>query len=400
MGASACAAVAVSGVGPVFAQTPGAAPTKPKTERRAAQPRPASSAAKAAPAKPAPSSAKAAAAPAAAPDEAPAMEQSAAPAATVLALKPAQPDWTKICGQHPGGGEICYTTRDYVAEKGQPVLAVAVYDAKGPQPQQFMRFVVPHGLMVQPGIRIAVDEGAPIAGRFAMCLPNGCFAEAVADNDFIDALKTGTNLNVSVRNQTGRVVQFAARIDGFAKSFDGPPIPPQVLQEQQRKVAEEIERRKEEMRKRLASTAAPNADGSATPGTAGDAAQSATDSPAGTAVAAAEPVAVAAKPRRQVTASTLTEKDVIGANGGELGEIARVVETKDAKKRYLIVSRGGVLGFFEHEYAIPLDRVALKEDRVVARDITEDQLAAMSFTDGGTYRTLESGQAIEIAEQQ
>jgi hypothetical protein len=153
------------------------------------------------------------------------------------------------------------------------------------------------------------------------------------------------------------------------------------------------------MRKRLANQAPSNVDGA--PAAANGSAQPASASPATTAATPAAAVSAAAapgQPRRQVTASTLTEKDLVGANGDELGAIARIVENKDEKKRYVIVSRGGILGMFEHEYAIPLDRIAFKKDRVVARDITEKQLEAMAFTDGSKYRTLESSQAIEIVE--
>jgi invasion protein IalB len=389
IGAASWVAIAIGMSGASLAETPApspakpktetSAPAKPKTERRAAQPRPAKGSAAA----PAPAPAAPAPPPAA---------QPTADLGTVLALKPAQPEWTKVCGQNPADHtEICYTTRDFASDKGQQLLAVAVYEAKGAQTNRFVRFVVPHGLLVPPGLRVAVDQGPGAAGRYAMCLPNGCFAEAAIESDFIENLKTGTNLNVSVRDQTGRTVTFAVPLDAFAKSFDGPAIDPEVLQEQQRKVAEEIEKRREEMRRRLASQATPNADGSTAPVAANGAEQPASSGPAATAAAPAEP-------RRQVTASTLTDKDLIGANGNELGEIARIVENKNEKKRYVIVSRGGVLGLFEHEYAIPIERIAFKQDKVVARDITEAQLEALSFTDGGTYRTLDSSQAIEIAE--
>jgi invasion protein IalB len=393
---AACAAVAVGAGGASLAQAPmPLAPAKPKAQTPApakpkAQSRAAASAAKA------PAAASAAKAPAPAPAPAapaqPPATQANFDSGTVLALKPVQPEWTKVCGQNPADRtEICYTTRDFASEKGQQLLAVAVYEAKGAQAQRFVRFVVPHGLLVQPGLRVAVDQGEPVMGRYAICLPNGCFAESMIDEAFVEHLKAGTNLNVSVREQTGRTMTFATPLDSFAKGFDGPAIDPQVLQEQQKKVAEEMERRREEMRRRLAGQATPNADGEAAPTAANGSAQPASTSPATTA-------AVPAEPRRQVKASTLTEKDLIGANGDELGAIARVVENKDEKKHYVIVSRGGILGLFEHEYAIPLERIAFKKDQIVARDVTEKQLEAMAFTDGSKYRTLESSQAVDIIE--
>jgi invasion protein IalB len=171
--------------------------------------------------------------------------------------EPSQAEWTKVCGKDPGNQtEICYTTRDFVSDQGQPVLAVALYDVKGgQQPQKIVRFLMPLGLLLQPGIRFTVDQGQPTPGRYAICFPNGCFAESQVKDDFIAALKKGTNLNVSVQNQGGREVTFAVPVAGFAKAFDGPAIDPKVLEEQQKKLQDELEKRSEELRKQLGSGA-------------------------------------------------------------------------------------------------------------------------------------------------
>jgi len=180
--------------------------------------------------------------------------QNGGPVTVQLKPEPAQPDWTKVCGKdEQTKTEICYTTRDFVTDKGQRIFAVAVYDATGKKAQKTLRILTPLGFLVPPGVRIAVDKGKPVAGRYATCLAHGCFAEAAVKDDFITALKKGTTLNVSARNQAGVVVTFAVPTDGFTKSFDGPPIDPQVLAEQQKKMQEELQKRSEELRKRLSS---------------------------------------------------------------------------------------------------------------------------------------------------
>jgi invasion protein IalB len=207
---------------------------------------------------------------------APAQQQGQAPAQqnsgpTVVQVKaePSQPEWTKVCGKDQNTNtEICYTTRDFVSDQGQPVLALAVYDVKGQQPQKVVRFVMPLGLLLQPGLRFTVDQGQAVAGRYVMCLPNGCFAEAQVKDDFIAALKKGANLNVSVQNQMAREITFAVPAAGFGKAFDGPPIDPKVLEEQQKKLQEELQKKSEEMRQKMLNGAA----GAAAPGAAAPAA--------------------------------------------------------------------------------------------------------------------------------
>ena len=180
----------------------------------------------------------------------------AGPTIVQVKSEPSQPEWTKVVGKDTSNNaEICYTTRDFVSDQGQPVLAVAVYDVKSQQPQRIVRFLMPLGLLLQPGVRFAVDQGQATPGRYAICFPNGCFAESPVTPDFINSLKKGTNLNVSVQNQAGREVTFAVPAAGFGKAFDGPAIDPKVLEEQQRKLQAELEKRSDELRKRLESSA-------------------------------------------------------------------------------------------------------------------------------------------------
>jgi len=192
-------------------------------------------------------------------------QQGAGPTVVQVKAEPSQPEWTKVCGKDQNTNtEICYTTRDFVSDQGQPVLALAVYDVKGQQPQKVVRFVMPLGLLLQPGLRFAVDQGQATPGRYVMCLPNGCFAEAQVKDDFIAAVKKGANLNVSVQNQMGREITFAVPAAGFGKAFDGPPIDPKVLEEQQKKLQEELQKKSEEMRQKMLNSGA----GAAPPGVA------------------------------------------------------------------------------------------------------------------------------------
>jgi invasion protein IalB len=241
-------AIALFASAPVLAQTaPAQTPARPAAPAQ----RPAAPAAPAAPAPGQPAQAQ---------------QQGSGPMIVQVKAEPSQPEWTKVCGKDQGtNAEICYTTRDFVSDQGQPVLAVALYDVKGQQAQKIVRFLMPLGLLLQPGIRFGVDQGQTTDGRYAVCFPNGCFAEAQVKDDFIAGLKKGTNLNVSVQNQAGRMVTFAVPAAGFGKAFDGAPIDPKVLEEQQKKLQEELEKRSEELRKQLGQSggAAPAPGGAA-----------------------------------------------------------------------------------------------------------------------------------------
>lgn len=169
-------------------------------------------------------------------------------------LQPTQGEWTKVCGKDPAANkEICYTTRDFGTAADQPpVLALAVYDVKGDD-QRIVRLLLPVALLLRPGFRFSVDKGATQEGGFEICFPNGCFAEAKVKGTSIDQMKKGTIMNVAVKNQANNEVTFALPLAGFAKAFDGAAIDPKVLEDQQKRLEQELQKRAEEQRKQLES---------------------------------------------------------------------------------------------------------------------------------------------------
>ena len=193
------------------------------------------------------------------PAQQPAPQAAPAPAANQVNLQPSQSDWTKVCGKDQAANkEICYTTRDFGQAPDQPpVLAIAVYDVKGDD-NRIVRLLLPPALLLRPGIRFSVDKGAAIEGSFEICFPNGCFAEAKVRGPSVDQIKKGASMNIFVKNQFNNEIAFVVPLAGFGKAFDGPPIDPKVLEEQQNQLREEMQKRAEEERKRLeAQTPAP-----------------------------------------------------------------------------------------------------------------------------------------------
>jgi invasion protein IalB len=180
--------------------------------------------------------------------------KASAPQSHNVALKPepAQPAWVKVCGQDEANSkEVCFTTREFVIpENDQPIMAVAIYDVKG-MPEKMVRFRLPLSLRLQPGIRVNMDNGTSIDGKYAVCFPNGCYVEMPVKEEFVTAIKNGKTLRLRAQNQIGEEVVFESPVDGFGKSYDGKAIDPKELAEQQKKLQEALIERSEAMRKKL-----------------------------------------------------------------------------------------------------------------------------------------------------
>lgn len=196
--------------------------------------------------------------------QAPAPGGAPGPVKVALKAAPEQGDWLKVCGEDPAAKKkICYTTRDFVAENNQPVMAVAFYSVKD-DPKRFVRILVPLTFLIPPGIRMSADGAAPVAAKFQICLPQGCFVEGDLNDAAIGNIKKGKTLRIDMQNQIGQEVNFEVPLEGFAKAYDGEGIDQETLAKMQQQAqqpqqgaapapapanADEVKKRAEEMLK-------------------------------------------------------------------------------------------------------------------------------------------------------
>jgi invasion protein IalB len=168
---------------------------------------------------------------------------------------PVQAEWNKICEEDPQSKkQTCLTTRDFGVQADQPMFAVAVYDQKGAPEPNLVRLLMPLGTPLRAGFRLIVDKNPPESGSFEVCFPGGCFADAKIKPPFVDSMKKGEKLNIIVKQPSGAETTIAIPLAGFGKSWDGPPVDRKVLEEQQKKLQEQLEKKAEEQR---GSTSAP-----------------------------------------------------------------------------------------------------------------------------------------------
>lgn len=200
----------------------------------------------------------------------PAAQPQTGPITITVKADPKQPAWVKVCNKEPGNGsDVCNVTRDFVTESGQPLLAIAVFATKDPQGKRdvyALRFLMPLGMQVQPGIRFNIDSLQGNTGKFSTCNTVGCFADATGFNgDIIESIKKGTVLRIQAQNQTQREVTFLVPLAGFGKGFDGPALDPKFLADQAKKIDAEINQRDEDLRNKSEADTATTTAGEAAP---------------------------------------------------------------------------------------------------------------------------------------
>ncbi|MGP0089000.1 MAG: invasion associated locus B family protein [Xanthobacteraceae bacterium] len=224
------------------AQTPAPGQKPPATKPPAAKP-PAAQAAPAA--KP--------------PAAAPAPQQAAAPPQGQQIQLLYSP-WTKFCakGKEADAKQVCLTGKDGRVETGQPVVsAVLIQPEGGPS---VLRVTLPLTVQLQRGTRVMVDQTKLASMQsdtqstpYTICFVNGCMADFQATPDVINQLKKGQSLWVQGFSIAGEFINLPLPLEEFGKTLDGPPTDPKVIEEQQKKMQDELQKRAEAVKKQLES---------------------------------------------------------------------------------------------------------------------------------------------------
>jgi invasion protein IalB len=147
----------------------------------------------------------------------------AAPAPT-----PAQqgPQWIKLCSPDPNTKKsLCLVQQEIYADTGQ-FIASATFRSIQDDPKMQFILGVPPGMLIQPGLRVQVDDGKQSELKYSICFPNTCFADMDINADFVKTVKPGKQLIIVAMNQNGQAVSFPISLAGFTKSYDGAGVDP------------------------------------------------------------------------------------------------------------------------------------------------------------------------------
>jgi invasion protein IalB len=163
-------------------------------------------------------------------------------------------NWTKICGKGPEAGskQVCQTGKDGRLESGMPVVAAVVIEMEG-EAKKVLQVTLPPGVLLPRGTRVVIDRDEPsaIVGSFLVCANGGCIAQLEATADTVAKLKKGQNLYVQAYNMAQNVMTLALPLGDFAKAYDGPATDPKELEEKNKKLQDELQRRANDARQKL-----------------------------------------------------------------------------------------------------------------------------------------------------
>ena len=139
-------------------------------------------------------------------------------------VKSVHGDWQIRCDTPPGAqGEQCVLIQSVTAEDrpniGLTVIILKTADKKS----RIMRVIAPPGVLLPSGLGLKVDNAELGRAGFVRCVPNGCVAEVVMDDNLIGKMRTGQSATFIIFQTPEEGIGFPISLKGLGEGFDKLP---------------------------------------------------------------------------------------------------------------------------------------------------------------------------------
>jgi len=145
-------------------------------------------------------------------------------AAAQGAVKSVHNDWQVRCDTPPGAqGEQCALIQSVTAEDRANVGLTVIVLKTADQKSRLMRVVAPVGVLLPSGLGLKIDQADVGRAGFVRCLPNGCVAEVVMDDNLVKQLRIGQTATFIIFQTPEEGIGFPMSLKGFGEGFDKLP---------------------------------------------------------------------------------------------------------------------------------------------------------------------------------
>lgn len=139
-------------------------------------------------------------------------------------VKAVHGDWQMRCDTPPGASsEQCALIQNVTAEDRDNVgLSVIVLKTADKQ-ARILRVLAPLGVLLPSGLGLRVDDADIGRAAFVRCLPNGCIAEVILQDDVVGKLRGGKQATFIIFQTPEEGIGIPISLNGFSAGFDALP---------------------------------------------------------------------------------------------------------------------------------------------------------------------------------
>src|SRR4051794_18822622 len=133
-------------------------------------------------------------------------------------------DWQLRC-EVPAGAkaEQCALVQNVAAEDRPNVTLLVIVLKTADAKSRLLRVVAPLGVLLPSGLGLKIDQADVGRAGFVRCLPNGCVAEVVMDENLVKQLRTGQTATFIIFQTPEEGIGFPMSLKGLGEGFDKLP---------------------------------------------------------------------------------------------------------------------------------------------------------------------------------
>ena len=132
--------------------------------------------------------------------------------------------WQVRCDTPAGAqGEQCVLMQFVTAEDRENVGLTVIILKTADQQARIMRILAPLGVLLPSGLGLKIDEADIGRAGFVRCLPNGCVAEVILEDQLLDQLEEGATATFIIFQTPEEGIGIPISLAGFSSGFSALP---------------------------------------------------------------------------------------------------------------------------------------------------------------------------------
>jgi invasion protein IalB len=133
-------------------------------------------------------------------------------------------DWQIRCDTPPGAqNEQCALIQSVTAEDRPNVGLTVIVLKTADQKNRLMRVLAPLGVLLPSGLGLKINQNDIGRAGFVRCLPNGCVAEVIMDDNLIKQLRGGQTATFIIFQTPEEGIGIPVSLKGFGDGLDKLP---------------------------------------------------------------------------------------------------------------------------------------------------------------------------------
>ena len=153
-----------------------------------------------------------------------ALSMAAAPALAQGTVRSTHGDWELRCDTPPGAqNEQCVVMQFVTAEDRENVGLTVIALKTADNQSRILRILAPLGVLLPRGLGLRIDDADMGSAGFVRCLPNGCVAEVIMEDNLVERMRNGEQATFIIFQTPEEGIGIPISLNGFGEGFDALP---------------------------------------------------------------------------------------------------------------------------------------------------------------------------------